>query len=159
MTLTIKFIQDIVKVHPCTKYWVRRSNGPVVRALADRHTHTHRRKDRRPGPILLPRPLTREVKKDIPPQQYCFLLFPTLRVPLHYLLTPPAVRAQIRLYDCQNEENTRNDPPMPIAFRKKLPPDRNTLKIATALSPQKPLPSRTHPPPPQIPHLICRPPR
>ncbi len=38
MTLTIKLIQDIVKVHPCTKYWVRRSNGSVVRALTDTHT-------------------------------------------------------------------------------------------------------------------------
>ena len=37
-------------------YWVHRSNGSVVTALTDTHTHI------RTGPILLPRPLTREVK-------------------------------------------------------------------------------------------------
>ena len=36
-------------------YWVHRSNGSVVIALTDTHTH------RRMGPILLPRPLTWEV--------------------------------------------------------------------------------------------------
>ncbi len=41
LTLIIELIRDIVKVHSCTKYWVRRSNGSVVRALTDTHTHTH----------------------------------------------------------------------------------------------------------------------
>ena len=38
MTLTFKLIRDMVKVHVCTKFWVRTSIGSVVRALTDGQT-------------------------------------------------------------------------------------------------------------------------
>ncbi len=61
MTLTIELIQDIVKVHPCTKYLVRRSNGSVVRALTDTHTHREGQTDGTDS-ITSTASLTREVK-------------------------------------------------------------------------------------------------
>ncbi len=58
-TLTIELGWDMIKVHHHTKIRVRTSNGSARRPPNDRqpdtHTHTHT------GPILLPRPLTREV--------------------------------------------------------------------------------------------------
>ncbi len=54
MTLTLELIRDIIKVHPSTKFKVCMSNGSAGRALTDRHT------DAQTGPILYPRPLTRE---------------------------------------------------------------------------------------------------
>ena len=82
MTLTTELGRDIMKVHPHTKICVHTSNGLAVRALSytelqtDRHTHTHT------GPILLPRPLTREVKRGLHtwPYMACYILqeIPTL---------------------------------------------------------------------------------
>ncbi len=40
MTLTFELIQDIVKVNPSTKFWVRIFNGSAGRALTNEHTHT-----------------------------------------------------------------------------------------------------------------------
>ncbi len=62
--MTFELIQDIGKVNPCTKSWVSASNGSIVRALTNRHTHTqtHRHTDAQTGPILYPLPLTREGK-------------------------------------------------------------------------------------------------
>ncbi len=54
MTLTFELIRDIVTVNPSTKFRVRMSNGSAVRALTDGQT------DGLTGPILYPRPLTRE---------------------------------------------------------------------------------------------------
>ena len=65
MTLTFELIRDIIMVNTCTKYWVRRSNGLDVRELTDAHTHTHT--DRQTGPILYPRPQTREGIRQVPP--------------------------------------------------------------------------------------------
>ncbi len=56
MTLTFELIWDIIKVNASTKFRVCTSNGSAVRALTDRQTHTHTQT----GPILYPRPLTRE---------------------------------------------------------------------------------------------------
>ncbi len=39
MTLTFKLIRDIIKANASNKFWVPTSNGSVVRALTDRHTH------------------------------------------------------------------------------------------------------------------------
>ena len=61
-TLTIKLIQDIVKVHPCTKYWFCRSNCSVVRVLTDTHTHS----------ITLTASLRREVIMLYSPILFCF---------------------------------------------------------------------------------------
>ncbi len=55
MTLTIELGQDIVVTHPHTKNRVHTSKGSVMRVLKDRQTDTQT------GPILLPRPLRREV--------------------------------------------------------------------------------------------------
>ena len=63
MTLTFELIRDIVKVNPSTKFWVCTSNGSARRVLTDKHTH------RCTGPILYPRPLTREGKI---PNWLCF---------------------------------------------------------------------------------------
>ena len=41
LTLTIKVMQDIIKVNPCTKFGDHTSNGSAVRALTDRQTDTH----------------------------------------------------------------------------------------------------------------------
>ena len=43
MTLTFELIWDIIKVNPSTKFWVRTSNGSVVRVLNYRQTDTHTR--------------------------------------------------------------------------------------------------------------------
>ncbi len=40
MTLTLKLIQDIIKVHPSTKVKVPMSNGSVGGALTDTKMHT-----------------------------------------------------------------------------------------------------------------------
>ncbi len=56
MTLTFELIRDIIKVNASTKFRVCMSNGSAMRALTDRQTHTHTQT----GPILYPRPLTRE---------------------------------------------------------------------------------------------------
>ncbi len=45
MTLTIKLIRDVIVVLQGPKYWVRRSNSSVVRALTDTHTQTERQMD------------------------------------------------------------------------------------------------------------------
>ena len=59
LTLIIELIWDIVKVHSCTKYWVHRSS---VQSWERWQTYTHTHTHRRTGPILLPQPLTPEVK-------------------------------------------------------------------------------------------------
>ncbi len=41
MTLTFELIRDIMKVNVSTTFWVSMSNGSAVRALTDRHMHTH----------------------------------------------------------------------------------------------------------------------
>ncbi len=41
MTLTNELIRDVVTVNPCTKFHDHTPNGSAVRALTDRHTHTH----------------------------------------------------------------------------------------------------------------------
>ena len=41
MTLTIKLIQDIIKVNPCTKFGDHMSNGSAVRVFTHTHRHTH----------------------------------------------------------------------------------------------------------------------
>ena len=56
LTLTYNPSLAKVKVNPQTKNQGHRSNGSAVRVL------THRRKGGKTAPILLPRPLTREVK-------------------------------------------------------------------------------------------------
>ena len=53
--LTIELDLAMVQLDLHVKFLVRTSNGSVVRVLTDGHT------DRQTGPILLPRPLTREV--------------------------------------------------------------------------------------------------
>ena len=55
MTLIIKLILDIDQLDAHTKFRVSISNGSAVRA------QTNRRTDKKTGPILLPRPPTREV--------------------------------------------------------------------------------------------------
>ena len=57
MTLTIELDLDTVQVDLHVKFLVRKSNGSVVRVLADGHTH------RQTGPILLPQPLARKIKR------------------------------------------------------------------------------------------------
>ena len=63
MTLTIILGLDFVKVNACN-FHAHPSNSLALRALTNWQTDgkTVRRKDRNTGPILLPRPLTREVK-------------------------------------------------------------------------------------------------
>ena len=63
MTFIFKLDLDIVKVHTYTEIWVHRSNGSAVRVLTDEQTDTQtdRYTERQTGPILLHRPLTREV--------------------------------------------------------------------------------------------------
>ncbi len=56
MALIIELDLDMVQANLRVKFLVRTSNGSVVRVLTDRQT------DRQTGPILLPRPLTQEVK-------------------------------------------------------------------------------------------------
>ena len=56
MALIIELDLDMVQANLHVKFLVRMSNGSVVRVLTDRQT------DRQTGPILLPRPLTQEVK-------------------------------------------------------------------------------------------------
>ena len=56
MTLPIKFDLDMVQPHVHVKSLVRTSNGSAVKVHTDTHTDTQT------GPILLPRPLTWEVK-------------------------------------------------------------------------------------------------
>ncbi len=58
MTLTFELVQDIIEVHTSTKFWVRTSNRSAVRALTDGQTDGQT--NRQTGPILYPRPLTRE---------------------------------------------------------------------------------------------------
>ena len=41
MTLSIKLVQDTIKVNPCTKFGDRISNGSTVRVLTHRHTNMH----------------------------------------------------------------------------------------------------------------------
>ena len=60
MTLPIKLDLDMVQADPHVKLFVHMSNGSAMRVLTDRHTDTQT------GPILLPRPLTQEVKMDSP---------------------------------------------------------------------------------------------
>ncbi len=68
MTLTFELIRDIVKVNPSTKFRVRTLNGFAGRVLTD--GQTDRWTDGQTGPILYPRPLTREgIKPD-------FMMFP-----------------------------------------------------------------------------------
>ncbi len=43
MTLTIKLVQDIIKVNPCTKFHDHTSNRSAVRVLTHGHTHRDRR--------------------------------------------------------------------------------------------------------------------
>ncbi len=57
-TLTYNPSLAKVRVNPHTKNPGHSSNGSAVRVL----THTHTQKDGKTAPILLPRPLTREVK-------------------------------------------------------------------------------------------------
>ena len=63
MTLTFELDLDMIQVDLHVKFLVRMSNGSAVRVLnyrqTDRHTHTQT------GPILLPRPLTREVIRSV----------------------------------------------------------------------------------------------
>ncbi len=39
--MNFKPIREMVRIHPSSKFWVRTSNGSVVRSLIDEHTDTH----------------------------------------------------------------------------------------------------------------------
>ncbi len=61
MTLTLKLVQDIVKIHPHTNFHIRMSNCSAVRALTD--GQTHRWTDRRVRFYTLDRWRGRELAK------------------------------------------------------------------------------------------------
>ncbi len=62
MTLTFELVRDIIQGNVPAKFQVRSSNGSTMRALTDRQTdrHTDTQTHTQTGPILYPRPLTRE---------------------------------------------------------------------------------------------------
>ncbi len=64
--MTLKLVQDFVKVNP--KFRVRKSNGTAVSVLTNWQTHRHT------GPILYPRPLTREGIIQISSVTHCHFM-------------------------------------------------------------------------------------